>query len=288
MNSRKLTGLFFIFFYFANAFANEKPDETKLFNSSYVGVSAGFLATKNTLSSTASATYTGAWFDRETTSTANASTRSNTSFAGSLFLGTKDLAHTKKLYFNAELFSTIADRTNSMSLPVGPFDLRAIFFEPISVELANLTTSKQNTFDLGADVRLGYYLLPQAIIYFKTGPVVNRAKVTTSTVFYDTDNNLNPPGSTTSTLYNTTHQTLAGIVLGIGSEIATSRHLHVSLDAAYTAFSPNIKISSTGDTTSPQNRLGERNVVIANGLTNHTSVKNIQNISAFLGIKYYA
>lgn len=257
------------------------------FNGYYGGVMVGELRTESKISNQATSTFeSGSDFIFDITESVLGYSQSdvkvhNYKGIGEIYLGFGHFIGNSNFYLAGEIFGNWANRHN---------DLNNWVFSTAeettrSQSIAATTSIKLRHNEYGIDVRPGYLMDTNTLLYGRFGLAFNKMSNETSNTFSFADQDFGVQSS--STLFQANKKSVTGVRLGVGLERKVTDTLAITADYIYTYYG---KVSTTGvrNTTTFGEDEGGEIVAITNldGLQASSSAR-ISTQAAMLGIKYY-
>lgn len=270
------------------------------FTGFYAGVNAGVVQTYGTTNSSAAANnihvmgFTNP-LEVQDLSHSQHHNLQNNSFLGGLNVGYGHQFCVYNLYLGAEIFATLADRSNTVSnrsllTDVNPIEL------PVAFDIVNLnsnTKTNLNNFEWGIDLRPGV-VIAHTLVYARVGVAFNNINI-------NNNNRLSVtyPAAGLITLVTTPlvsnvsssrNKNVAAWRLGLGLEEYLCNNLAVTVDYVYTYYG-SVSTSGTGSVKSNATLRTDGQFQIFNFTTPNSlfgSAKStLYNQQIYLGLKYY-
>ncbi len=256
------------------------------FTGFYVGANAGVVQTDARLSM---GNYLPFYANTGTETIANNIGNTNVysySGIGSIFLGYGEFYCNSRFYWGAEIFGNWARRQANLSE-----SLYTDFTDSYYSNFDTSVTARLNRFEAGIDLRPGYLMDTNTLLYARLGLVFNTLNLGTTEYFQFTS--LETPAFASVATYVTQlsqarHKSVTGVRLGFGLEHLVTDSLAVTFDYIYT-FYGKTSTSTRGTVYSTAFLGGEFTSFLQATpdpvYTNSTG--RIATQSASLGLKYY-
>lgn len=256
-----------------------------LFNGYYGGVAGGVMRTESKISASATSTYANRYDEASVLAYSQDDVRVHKyTGVGDIYLGFGHFVNDSYFYLAGEIFANFAHRNNSLNNWVfhsSPNDDRD--FESIS---ANTTMKLRNT-EYGVDIRPGYLMDTNTLVYGRIGVAFNKVKNdTTNTFSFTSTRAVITPGNKNfvTTLNQSKNKNVTGLRLGIGLEHKITDTLAITADYIYTYYG---KASTSGvATTTTYGEDGAGPLTNVDGLQASSSGR-MSTSTGMLGIKYY-
>lgn len=210
---------------------------------------------------------------------------SNHNFAaGAINIGIGSNIGESRFYLGGELGLSLAKRHNSSSdsktqtnqSSVSP-NVNTTIDTNNTATLNSTTKAKLKDFELDADLKAGYIINPNALIYARLGGALNRIKISSENTLTINDA-YGIPTSSVNTLNISDSKYVVGFRLGIGGEYFLTENMTGSLDYIYTWYGS----KSVSGNSNIINTFATINTSFSNG-----SSANIHTQSIMVGINYY-
>jgi len=257
------------------------------FNGYYGGLGAGVMRTESKISTSATSSYENYYDDNNQLALSQSGVEVHKyTGTGALYVGFGHFINNSDFYLAGEIFANWAHRKNTL-------DNWAYHQSPDDDEdfesLSTATSVQLNNGEMGIDIRPGYLIDTNTMVYARLGLAFNKVKTTTGSTFSFTDMRSSPFSVYNSSLNQSNRHSKTGARIGIGLEHMVSDRLAVTADYIYTYYGKS-NTTGVGNTTTIVNggEDGPETVQFINidGLEAKSSGR-ISTQSAMLGIKYY-
>lgn len=263
---------------------------TTLFNGYYGGVMGGIMQTDTQISASSSAAYNTFFFtDKELALAQSNVNVFKYSGAGAIYLGYGHFIPNSCFYLAGEIFGNWAVRNNALRNHAYHSDLDVFFGDNHHESLTNLTSTKLRNSEFGIDIRPGFMMDTNTLLYGRIGLAFNKLTTKNTNDFaYTGLLPVFPPLTTSHSFLNQSKtKNKTALRLGIGLEYHVAENLSVTADYIYTYYGK-VNTSAVGDTTFNNGEDFDRAIpnFVKDGSTTQSSSR-MYTQTAMLGLKYY-
>jgi opacity protein-like surface antigen len=261
-----------------------------LFNGYYGGVMGGIMQTDTQISADSSAEFNTFFSTDKTIAMAqrNVNVFKYTG-TGAIYLGYGHFIPNSCFYLAGEIFGNWAARNNALRNAAYQANLGGSIFEQYYVSLTGLTSSKLRRSEFGIDIRPGFMMDTNTLLYGRIGLAFNKLTTTNTNDFAFTGLAPLLPALTTSHSYLNQSKTKnkTALRLGLGLEYHVADNLSVTADYIYTYYGK-VNTSAVGDTTFNNGEDFDTFITnfVEDGAVAHSSTR-MYTQTAMLGLKYY-
>lgn len=248
-------------------------DPRHSFDGVYIGIGGGFIQSFSDIKQSTSAFDLGT---TETTTIPETNNRIGDYFgAGKVYIGIGDQLKPSILYFAAELFGEAASKKNNVTYNA----FNQVPTDAVNTFLSTNVKSQLKDFEYGIDLRPGFIINCNTLIYGRAGASFNRLNLSSNTTFNIVDNNTQTSSPNSLSIDDT--KNVVGLRLGFGVEHALPCNFAITADYIYTKYFNDVNVNGTANvinTVVPS--------VTVNGLNNSIS-STMTTQTILFGLKYY-